>query len=209
MHYYLIITTCINNKFGIQNTETRKREYLTAITETLTHLPTEITPIIVENNGHRQTYLDGFQHNNKVISVIYTTNNSRALGNKGMIELLDIKEVIEQLHIKDTDMIIKLTGRYAVKSPTFFKDVLSYPGVDAFVKFFNVCTERYDPNDSVLGLYAVHSRLLLYWHHLTMNYASPEVAFTKHIRRYATMIREVDRLHLECIFGEDGRRLYV
>ena len=207
--HYLIITTCINNKFGIKNTEIRKQEYLTAITETLTHLPAEITPIIVENNGQRKTYLDDFYHNQKLVPVVYTTNNSRSLGNKGMIELLDIKEVIQQLHIKDTDMIIKITGRYTIKSPAFFKDVLSYPGVDAFVKFFNVYTERYDANDSVLGLYAVHSGLLLYWHHLTMNYASPEVAFTKHIRRYATMIHEVDRLHLECIFGEDGRKLYV
>jgi len=207
--YYLIITACINNRFGLQNTETRKQEYLSAITETLTHLPTEIIPVIVENNGHRQTYLDGFQHNNKIIPVIYTNNNSRGLHNKGMIELLDIKEVIQQLCINDTDMIIKLTGRYTVKSPAFFKEVLSYPGVDAFVKFFNVCTTRYDSLDSVLGLYAVHSSLLLSWHHLTMNYASPEVAFAKHIRRYAIMIHEIDRLHLECIFGEDGRQLYV
>jgi hypothetical protein len=207
--YYLIITTCINNKFGLQNTETRKQEYLSAITETLSHLPTEITPIIVENNGLRPTYVDGFYHNNKLVPVIYTTNNSRSLENKGMIELLDIKEVIQRIGIKDTDMIIKVTGRYTVKSPAFFKEVLSYPGVDAFVKFFNVYTQKYDPNDSVLGLYAVHSSLLLFWHHLTMNYASPEVAFAKHIRRYATVIREIDRLHLECIFGDTYRQLYV
>ena len=89
--HYLIITTCINNKFGIKNTEIRKQEYLTAITETLTHLPAEITPIIVENNGQRKTYLDDFYHNQKLVPVVYTTNNSRSLGNKGMIELLDIK----------------------------------------------------------------------------------------------------------------------
>ena len=140
---------------------------------------------------------------------ILITSDGAIYENKGMIELLDIKEVIQQLGIKDTDMIIKVTGRYTVKSPAFFKEVLSYPGVDAFVKFFNVYTQKYDPNDSVLGLYAVHSSLLLFWHHLTMNYASPEVAFAKHIRRYATVIREIDRLHLECIFGDTYRQLYV
>ena len=206
---YLIITTCIHNRFGIQNTETRKQEYLSAITETLSYLPSTIIPIIVENNGQRSTYLDNFYHNNELVPVVYTANNNRQLANKGMTELLDIKEVIHQYTIKDTDMIIKLSGRYIVKSSYFFKEVLSYPDVDAFVKFFNVCTQQYDPNDSVLGLYAVHCSLLRYWNHLTMNYSSPEVAFANHIRQYAHVIHEVDRLDLECIFAEDGRHLRV
>ena len=206
---YLIITTCINNKFGIQNTETRKQEYLSAITESLSHLPSTIIPIIVENNGKRPTYLDTFYHNNTLVPVIYTTTNNRQLANKGMTELLDIKEVIQQYHIKDTDIIIKLTGRYTIKSPIFFKEVLAYPGVDAFVKFFNVCTQRYDPNDSVLGLFAVHCSLLRYWSHLTMNYFNPEVAFANHIRCHAHVIREIEWFDMECVFAEDGRRLRV
>lgn len=208
--HYLIITACINNKFGLQHTERRKQEYLSAITETLTHLPPSITPIIVENNGKRPTYLDEFYHNQVQVPVVYTTNNNRHLAHKGMIELLDIKEVIEQYNIKHADIIIKLTGRYTVISPLFFKMVLSYPGTDAFVKFFNVCTQQYDQNDSVLGMFAVRCHLLRFWSYLTMHYySSPEVAFADYIRTHATTIREVDQLGIECVFAEDGRRLRV
>ena len=59
---YLIITTSINNRHGSQNTNERKERYLYAIKETLKQLPYEITPIIVENNGKRETYLDNFYH---------------------------------------------------------------------------------------------------------------------------------------------------
>jgi len=208
--HYLIITACINNKFGLQNTERRQQEYVTAITETLVHLPLTITPIIVENNGKRPTYLDEFYHNQVRVPVVYTTNNNRSLAHKGIIELLDIKEVIEQYAIKSDDIIIKLTGRYTVLSPLFFNMVLSYPGTDAFVKFFNVSTQKYDPNDSVLGLFATRCHLLRFWSYLTMNYySSPEVAFAWYIRTHAATIREVDQLDIECVFAEDRRRLRV
>ena len=47
---YLIITTCIHNRFGAKNYDKRKEEYLSAITESIRHFPVEINPIIVENS---------------------------------------------------------------------------------------------------------------------------------------------------------------
>jgi hypothetical protein len=205
---YLIITTSIINRFGIQNAAKRKTEYLAAITESLSHLPEEIQPIIVENNGERDTYLDHFTHAGTPVSVLYTTNNNRN-SNKGMIELLDIKEVITQFGIRDDDMVIKLTGRYTVKSPEFFKEVQMNPHA-ALVKFYNVCTFKFDPHDAVLGLYAVQASLLKYWSHLTMNYyPSAEVAFAHHIRLHTTSIKEIQWLDLDCTFAEDYRQLRV
>jgi len=208
---YLIITTCIQNWYGLQNAERRKEEYLSAITETLIHLPSIIQPIIVENNGSRLTYLDEFQHNDELVPVLYTNNNNkRYFSHKGMIELLDIKDVIQEYKIKEDDIIIKLTGRYTVNSPLFFNQVLNADqSIDAFIKFYNVCTQQYDPYDSVLGLYACKAHLLRYWSHLTMNDASPEVAFARHIRRNTKLICEVDWLDVECNFAEENRRVIV
>jgi hypothetical protein len=72
---YLIITTSINNKYGNINSEERKQRYLYAISETLKILPDQITPIIVENNSIRETYLDNFYHQHNKVSVCYTDNN--------------------------------------------------------------------------------------------------------------------------------------
>jgi hypothetical protein len=121
---YLIITTSIHNKSGIKNSIKRRDDYLSAIAETLTHLPNTIVPVIVENNGQRETYLDNFMHNGKAVPVIYTDNNRFEYKSKGINEALDIKEVIKQMGIGSHDMIIKLTGRYRVFSSVFFDDII-------------------------------------------------------------------------------------
>jgi len=200
---YLVLTACIYNWYGIKNENVRREEYLSAITETLSHLPDTITPIIVENNGKRDTYLDHFTHHNRSVPVVYTNNNKRRLSHKGMAELLDIKEVIQEYNMSDDDVIIKLTGRYTVKSPLFFNTVIQDTETDAFVKFYDVITKKYETYDSVLGMYATKVYLLRFWSHLTMNYSVPEVAFAHHIRRNAKNIREMTELDLECNFAEE------
>jgi hypothetical protein len=136
---YLIITTSIINRFGLTDSTTRQEQYLSAIRETLRHLPDIITPIIVENNGKRDTYVDHFVHGCKPVRVIYTTNNNTRCNNKSTIEMMDVKEVIREGSIQGNDTIIKLTGRYRMTSPDFFMEVIQHEKeVDAFVKFFNV-----------------------------------------------------------------------
>ena len=207
---YLIITTCIHNRFGEKNYNKRKEEYISAITESIRHFPVEINPIIVENSTVSPTYLENFQHNDKYIPVLYTSNNDRNIKNKGATELLDLKDAIQHFNIKDDDMIIKLTGRYIIKSPLFFKEVIKHPEVSAFVKFFNVYTKQFIQTDSVLGLYAVRASLLRYWSHLTMNYyPSAEAAFANHIHLHAPNIREMQFLDIECTLAEDYRHVHV
>ena len=132
---YLIITTSINNRYGAKDQTERQERYLYAINETLKVLPYEIKPIIVENNGKRETYLDNFYHNQEHLKVFYTENNKQQFKSKGANELLDIKEVIKKYNIQDDDIIIKLTGRYRVLSPKFFEYIIENTNnykIDAF-----------------------------------------------------------------------------
>jgi len=207
---YLIITTSIHNKSGMKNSIKRQEDYLFAITETLTHLPNIIVPVIVENNGQRETYLDNFMHNGKAVPVIYTDNNRFEYKSKGINEALDIKEVITQMGIGSHDMIIKLTGRYRVFSSVFFDDIIENEKIDAFVKFYNVSSLKYDDSDCVLGCYAIRCFYFQLWNHHTINnYSSAENAFAKYVRFCGAVYKRMDRLDVECCFADDNRRLIV
>lgn len=209
---YLIITTSINNRFGTQDDIERKERYLYAISETLKNLPYEIKPLIVENNGKRDTYLDNFYHHHRQhVKVFYTKNNSQIFKNKASNELLDINEVIERYGIEDDDIIIKLTGRYRILSPIFFKNIIENENnYDAFIKFFNVSTNLFDEFDSILGCYAIRAK---YYKIITPyffdNFKSPEVAFAKYIKSTIPRIKEIHNLNLECCFSDTLKKLVV
>jgi hypothetical protein len=208
---YLIITTSIINRFGLKDPSERKARYLYAISETLKYLPETICPIIVENNGQRGTYLDSFTHGDKPVRVIYTTNNTLNFRNKGANELVDIKEAIGKAGILDEDMIIKLTGRYRILSSAFFNEVIEeLNAYDAFVKFFGVCSRRFDDNDCVLGLYALRAKYYKLQNHLAIdNYKSAEIAFSRYVRLCGARVKEVKKLDMECCFAEDQGILIV
>ena len=208
---YLIITTSINNRYGAQQVNERKERYLYAIKETLKQLPQEITPIIVENNGKRGTYLDNFYHGIGNVSVVYTENNKLPFKSKGTNELLDIKEIIDKCNIKDDDMIIKLTGRYRALSPKFFKDVIENENeYDAFVKFFGTCSLKFEIYDCILGCYAMRAKYIKLFNHYSIdNYQSAEIAFARYARLSGVRLKEIDTLDIECCFAEDLRILDV
>ena len=208
---YLIITTCILNRVGIQDAEKRKERYLYAISETLQHLPATIRPVIVENNGKRSTYLDEFYHNGKIVPVIYTNNNNNVYRSKAVNELLDIKEVIHQMGMNHSDMVIKVTGRYRITSPLFFNEVIEYQGgYDAFLKCYGVVSLEYDENECVLGLYAVRCRYLAWMPTFYMNsFQSSERLFIKYIRSCGMIMYKMEQLDMECCFGEDNRMLLL
>lgn len=208
---YLIITTSINNRYGSNNSEERKQRYLFAINETLKILPDQITPIIVENNGIRETYLDNFYHQGNKVSVCYTDNNRLLFKSKGTNEVLDIKEVIQRCNIQDDDIIIKLTGRYRALSTLFFNEVLNNENrYDAFVKFFGTCSLKFEKYDCILGCYAIKSKYIKLFNHLTIdNYPSAEIAFAKYVKFCGLRLKESEQLDIECSFGEDLRTLNV
>jgi hypothetical protein len=209
---YLIITTSINNKYGSNDFNERKERYLYAISETLKNLPYDIIPIIVENNGKRETYLDNFYHHHRQhVKVFYTQNNQTQYKSKFTNELLDIKEIINRYGIEDDDIIIKITGRYRALSSNFFKYIIENENnFDAFVKFFNVSSLNFEEYDCILGCFAIRAKYIQLFNYLIINnYKSGEKAFAKYIRLSGARIKEVEKLFIECSFADNGRILCV
>ena len=177
MIYLIITTSIIDTRFEHkQNPEVRKQQYLECIRAALDNLPTCISPVIVENNGERQTFLDDFG-----IPVIYTTNNKTQEHHKGVNELMDIHDVIDRLNMSDHDTVIKMTGRYKILNDTFFKLVLENQSYDCIVKFFNVVTVKYMHNDCALGLYAMKVEHLKKFKYSQFS-KSAEVDFSEYCR---------------------------
>jgi len=207
---YVIITASIHNRFGLVDADRRRERYLTAIADTLRHIPSTMTPIIVENNGERATYLDHFQHNGQPVLIVYTNNNELRYKNKATNEIADIKDVIRRCNIQANDMIIKITGRYRMLSSDFFKEVCCEEKCyDGFIKYYNVCTKTYDENDCVLGCFAMRTlHLHLYPHLLMDGQPSAEKAFAAYATRCGRM-KKINQLDMECEFGDTNERLIV
>ena len=206
---YLILTASLLNRFGPN--EKRDARYHTAITETLRHLPATICPVIVENNGPRSTLLDNYVHHGNRVRVVYTDTNYRLPENKGLNELIDIKEVIRVLEIQGNDIIIKVTGRYCVTDSSFFTQVIREASEhDVWMKFYGTCSLQFDPYECILGCYAMRAMYLsLFPLSMIRLYPSAEVAFATYVRRNLPRIQEIQTLHVECCFGEDSRILCV
>ena len=203
---YLIITTSLNNKYKKHNYEKRDENYLNSIKKTLDLLPASIIPIIVENNGLNKSYLDTFN-----IKVHYTNNNHKIYHHKGVNELEDIKSVIDYYNIDDDDIVIKLTGRYFVLSDFFFKHIIDNENnYDVFMKFFNVCTEKYLDNDCVLGLYGIRCKYLKKFEYKDFS-KSPEIEFAYYVRNNINKnkIFSYYNLYLSCIFCDNLKNLIV
>jgi len=203
---YIIITASIHNKEGVKNNVHRQNRYIESINQLLelTKDDLDIKPVIVENNGLRQTFLDDLK-----CDVCYTDNNKVDYIHKGENELLDIKEVIVRYNIKDDDIIIKLTGRYKLLNTNFINLVKKSKDHDAFVKFFNVCTKKYLYDDCVLGLIAIKCKYLKEFHYDFLR--SPECELADYIRKNVdkNKLIEVEHLYLECCFADDLRLLIV
>lgn len=208
---YLIITTSINNKIGIITDLTkinRNNRYIECIKQLLEliEFDTDIKPIIVENNGLRDTYLNNFN-----CDIIYTNNNSYNFIHKGYNELLDIKYVINKYNIQDDDIVIKLTGRYKLLNLDFI-NLIKNNKKDAYVKFLNVCTKEFGYNDSVLGLYAIKCKYLKSFNYNSLNNNSPETEFAEYIRKNIDKnnILEIENLNLEyCLYLDESNLLIV
>jgi hypothetical protein len=202
---YLIITSSIidKNQHTRKDDEFRKNTYLNSIKQTLSLLPKSITPILVENNGKRETYLD-----NVGVPIFYTDNNNNPLYyHKALNEMADIHTVIEKYNIKDEDMIIKITGRYYPYHSYFFDLICNEKfNYDVFIKFFNVATMEFESNDCVMGLFAMRCKYLKSFHFLQeLNEKNPsaEVQFCKYIKSLDCKVYNVDYLYATFCFADD------
>jgi hypothetical protein len=206
---YLILTTSLLNRAYSEYSEDRLARYRQAIQDSLRWIPDDVQPIIVENNGPRKTGLEEFQHAGKKVPVVYTTNNVRMYRNKGVNELMDLHEVIRQRGIKDDEVVIKLTGRYRMLSSKMVEVVrTTSASYDVWMKFMNVCHRVVDPDDCVLGCYAMRASYLKGLSASWLNrYESPERGMARYVRTafFAKRIAEMESLDVECLFSQDGR----
>jgi hypothetical protein len=167
---FFILTTCLLQ----QNFELRKKEYTDSINSLIhelskyNHLETFI--YIVENNGHRHTFLNDFTTNNDNIKVkvIYTNHNQIPTSNKGLKELLDYLFILKECkEIDDQDIVVKLTGRYRVGEDSTFLNILynHYEQYDAFIRSgaFMYPSQRKDERDQydcLTGMFAVRAHIM-------------------------------------------------
>jgi hypothetical protein len=204
---YLILTTCLENRYSLESRNERVQRYLFAIQETLKYTPSHITPIIVENNGERPTELDHFQHFGKHVKVVYTTHNQQNYRFKGMNEWLDIQYVVQQLGL-ESEWIVKLTGRYYFISSHFFNEV-AQSNSDAIFKFYNVHRREWDRKECVLGSFAMKGDHILRYGIRQMEFfQSPERAISAYVK-YSMNYESIDKLDVSCCFAEDSLTLLV
>jgi hypothetical protein len=106
--------------------------------------------IIVENNGKRETFL-----NNLGCEVYYTENNFTQ-NDKGLKELQDILDCIDKYNIKDTDFVVKMTGRYSLNDNSEFMNIIKNihnTNYDCVIKFGSYSNPvYYRTDDCITGL---------------------------------------------------------
>ena len=75
--------------------------------------------------------------------------------------MIDIRLVIEHFKIQDTDLIIKLTGRYFMKSNLFIKTILDNPEKDCYLRYGSFGNPAsHQMNDCITGLIAMRCYLV-------------------------------------------------
>ena len=139
---YYIVTTCIYNDCPI-----RKAQYVEGI-GALKAYAGNARIILVENNGPRPTFLDGMG-----CQVFYTTNNTIPTANKGIKELQDVLDCIRYFQIKDTDFIVKMTGRYVMTDPAEFLQAGRSDRYDCVIQYGSyLAPVNYKLDDCITGL---------------------------------------------------------
>ncbi len=147
---YFIVTTSLFKECPI-----RQSQYINGITK-LKHCITSLNLedyklILVENNGDRNTFL-----NTLGCEVYYTKNNFIDTTNKGCKELQDVFDCIDYFKIKDTDVVVKMTGRYILNHDSEFMRVIqslhdtNYECVIKYGSYLNPV--NYKMNDCITGL---------------------------------------------------------
>ena len=147
---YFIVTTSIFNDCSIRKTQYIEGiNQLKKITKDLHFENYKI--IIVENNGKRDTFLDMLG-----CEVFYTENNFKQTFNIGLKELEDVLDCIDNYNIKDTDFIVKITGRYILDDNSEFMNIIKniqntkYDCVLRYGPFWEPVDYRTD--DCIVGL---------------------------------------------------------
>lgn len=205
MKIWLIFTSTINNRWGtVVDPKEREALYKESIEKTLKFVGDRATPIIVENSVTTgESYLDTCGP-----PVLYTKNNYIDVPFKATLEFLDVQSVIKHYEIADDDVVIKITGRYSLIASAYIDYVIStLDKFDVWMKFYNVCTFKYEAYDCVMGCYAIRAK---YLKNIDAYKAINEVSFASYIRgQPGIRIGDIKNIGLKCTFADDLRSICV
>lgn len=153
---YIVITASLIP----ENFEERKQQYIDGIMriQLMAKRFPESKVVIVENNGYRDTFLQGLG-----CDVLYTNMNCLNV-EKGVKELLDIKSCIQYYNMLPTDFIVKVTGRYLLEADSpFFQELIHINGgIDCIIKygyFLDPSPQKID--DCITGLIGMRVKYIL------------------------------------------------
>jgi len=108
--------------------------------------------IVIDNTGVK---LESYLHSPDY-DVFYTYNNGLWTSNKGRKELQDIFDCIQHYCIRDTDFIVKMTGRYKIQESSEFMTVIrdiEHVPYDCVIKYGSYSHPvDYKVNDCITGL---------------------------------------------------------
>lgn len=155
---WIIITSSLINR----NFDIRKDQYTRGIDSLVKRCADKYNIILVENNGHRQTFFDEMECvKNGKVRLFYTTNNFLPVWNIGTREQLDVLTCILHFAIPDDDFIVKMSGRYYLDENCPFFDALDSGDYDAVIRFGNYKTEPMEKcGDCILGLAGMRCKYL-------------------------------------------------
>jgi hypothetical protein len=181
----------------------REALYVQSIKDTMEKISSiPVVAYVVENNGQRETLLDSIEG----VTTVYTnTNTIQAYERKGMKELIDILYVGNTYRFEDEDIVIKLTGRYTLRSAKFFEEVYDKQGLyDCFIKCYNVCTNQFLKDDCVLGLYGLRWKYFEDINYMRMlDHQSMEHVFITEVRNLVAEEKILEVEHLDMCFRGD------
>lgn len=136
---------------------------------------------VVESCKKGPTFLDEYCNN-----VCYTQSNNpswaKGKGNYGLNEVLSLTIGLQHFNFDPDDMIIKLTGRYALEKDEFIRLVENNPQADAFLRAWN-------DSDAYTGLFAIRLKYLVDFLN-SIDFVKMERTPIEHVfGRYITQLR--------------------
>lgn len=128
------------------NYQEREKQYTRSLTS-LRRLG--LDPYVVESCKQGPTFLNKYSNH-----VIYTQSNDASIKNKGVNEAVSLIIALKQWNFDPEDIIVKITGRYAVLTNDFFKLIEQNPDADIFVRAFS-------DHDIYSGLFAMRYKYFM------------------------------------------------
>lgn len=111
-------------------------------------------PYIIESCVQGRTFLDDWAK-----QVLYTQTNDSRLQNKGVNEFTSMLHAFNYWEFNDDDIIVKLTGRYVLRSDAFIRFLEDADDVDCAAKFVTVSMGDNSIDAVLTGCFAMRFNL--------------------------------------------------